>query len=148
LNATRVPSADIAAPALRELPFAPPAALETRITSPVRRFLTKTSYSLSVSVGCRLVAVEKNATSVPSPDTDGPRLSPLPPAPAALADARCRSSASARAGLPGTASAAVTRSVRAARRTMSLLADRRARFERVTGSYAPPAGSDCPSEVV
>src|SRR3954447_2317508 len=86
-NVTRLPSPDRALCPLSESPldFAPdaPVARLARVVVLAPRSRTNTSDLVSASAGTRLVALDLNATRLPSAEIEGPDEPPEPFAPAA-----------------------------------------------------------------
>ncbi len=92
LNATKRPSAEIAAEEESSFPLAPAASV-ARLTSVVvfvSRSRTNTSKVASVSSGCRFEAPELKATKRPSAEIAGTSDSPFPFAPATPATSLAR----------------------------------------------------------
>ncbi len=87
-NATFVPSGEKTTPSLRPSPCAPDTSVDTRLTAPVKRSLTKMSDAPFVSSPTRLEASLSNATFVPSGEKTRAKLPPLPCAPDASVETR------------------------------------------------------------
>lgn len=88
MNATRVPSGENTALKEVSLAWFPFLSVDTRAIAPVVRFFTKISVLALVSPETRLVALDLNATRVPSGEIAGPRELPLLWLPAAPMDMR------------------------------------------------------------